>query len=228
MPGDQPTIQAGIDAQQNEGGLVLVTNGVYDAGTVVALTASADAGFQFDGWSGSGLTGSSVTASSVTDKTGYSISGTKNTLDDLSGADGDTLETLSDQIDAISTGGVNVISALDGTIQAKYAADGGTVEVVRGDTVSIPYDLTVDMTGKKLYFAVKKKAGDSVFAIDTKEITSSITDAAEGQGVIPLLTAELDIAPASYDAEVEMRNNDGSSNPLTVLKFQLKVVEQVI
>lgn len=144
------------------------------------------------------------------------------------GADSDTLETLSDQIDSVATSGINVLSALSGTIQAKYAASGGVVEVVRGDTVSIPYDLTVDMTSKKLYFAAKKKAGDSNFSIATKEITSSIISASDGTGVIPITTAELGIAVNDYDAELEMRDDDGSSSPITVLKFTLRVVEQVI
>jgi hypothetical protein len=150
-------------------------------------------------------------------------------IDNVVGQDGDTLESLSDQIDGISTGGINVVSALDGTVQAKYASDGGTVEVVRGDTVSIPYDLTVDLTAKKLYFAAKKQAGDPVYMIDVTDITSSVTDAAEGQGVIPLTSAMLTgLPPQTYDAEMEMRDGDGISIPITVLKFKLKVVEQVI
>ena len=36
------------------------------------------------------------------DKTGYTISGTKTTLDVLSGTDGDTLKTLSDQLDLLN------------------------------------------------------------------------------------------------------------------------------
>lgn len=134
------------------------------------------------------------------------------------------------RIKALATNGrVSVVSALDGTVQAKYASDGGAVEVVRGDTVSIPYDLTVDMTSKKLYVAAKKQAGDSTYMIAVTEITSSITDAAEGQGVIPLTSAMLTVLPPqTYDAELEMRDDDGVSSPITVLKFTLKVVEQVI
>lgn len=145
------------------------------------------------------------------------------------GGDNDTLETLSDQMDSVVTGGINVVSAIDGTIQAKYATDGGTVEVVRGDTVAIPYDLTVDMTNKKLYFAAKKQAGDQAYMIDVTEVTSGVTDALAGQGVIPLTSAMLTgLPPQTYDAEMEMRDGDGISNRITVLKFKMKVVEQVI
>ena len=136
--------------------------------------------------------------------------------------------TIADGVVAERESTINVLSAIDGALQIAYASDGGTTEVVRGDTVSIPYNLTVDMTSKRLYFAAKKKAGDPTYSIAVKEITSSISDAGEGQGVIPLLSAELGIADGDYAAEVEMRDSDGLSNPITVLKFTLRNVEQVI
>ncbi len=50
---------------------------------------------------------------SLTDKANFTISGTKTTLDSLSGSDGDTIKTLSDQLDNISTSisNLNDISA---------------------------------------------------------------------------------------------------------------------
>lgn len=44
----------------------------------------------------------STTARTLTDKTGFTISGTKTTLDALSGTDADTLKTVSDQVDTIT------------------------------------------------------------------------------------------------------------------------------
>jgi len=46
----------------------------------------------------------------LTDKAGFSISGTKTTLDALSGTDGDTLKTLSDQVDGVAAK-TNIIGA---------------------------------------------------------------------------------------------------------------------
>jgi len=138
------------------------------------------------------------------------LTGVKSTFENVEQwATAVNLATLQTSVDAIPTQPVTVVSALDGTVQSKYA-------------------VTVDMTGKRLYFGAKKQAGDSEYSIAVKEITSGVTNAAAGQGTIPLTSSDLAIAPADYDAEVEMRDSDGTSNPITILKFQLRVVEQVI
>lgn len=62
----------------------------------------------------------------VTDANGYvSISGTKNTLDDLSGTDGDTLKTLSDQIDGV--GGAAGPGAITFTYTLTSTEDGTAI-----------------------------------------------------------------------------------------------------
>lgn len=128
-----------------------------------------------------------------------------------------------------STPKVNIMSATKGAIQVSYAKTGGTVEVVKGDTISIPYGpLGKDITGRKVYFAAKQLLSDSTYKIAVKEITAQITDVATFTGTIPLTSAELNLAAGNYYAEMESRASDGTSTPVTELKFILKVVDQVI
>lgn len=124
---------------------------------------------------------------------------------------------------------IQVMSATKGAIQVSYAKTGGTVEVVKGDTISIPYGpLGKDITGRKVYFAAKQLLDDSTYKIAVNEITAQITDAATFTGTIPLTSAELNLAAGNYYAEIESRASDGTSTPATELKFILRVVDQVI
>lgn len=124
---------------------------------------------------------------------------------------------------------VNILSATKGAIQVSYAKTGGTVEVVKGDTISIPYGpLGKDITGRKVYFAAKQILGGATYSIAIKEITAQIINAATFTGTIPLTSAELNLTAGNYYAEIESRASDGTSTPATELKFTLKVVDQVI
>lgn len=139
-----------------------------------------------------------------------------------------TNETLKAIKDA-GGGTINVLSATKGAIQVSYAKDGGIVEVVQGDTISIPYGpLGKDITGRRLYFAAKDNLEDATYSIAIKEITAQITDAATFTGTIPLTSAELGIAVGQYYAEIKSRDADGISSPITELKFILKVVRGVM
>lgn len=123
----------------------------------------------------------------------------------------------------------NIMSATKGAIQVSYAKTGGTVEVVKGDTISIPYGpLGKNITGRRLYFAAKNNLGDTTYSIAIKEITAQVTSFTTFTGTIPLTTAELALTPGNYYAEVESRDADGLSSPVTELKFILKAVDQVI
>lgn len=124
---------------------------------------------------------------------------------------------------------INIVSAITGAITVKYAENQGSVQVVKGDTVSIPYGpFGKDIDGRRLYFAVKSSHDDTEFAIAVKEITSNISDTTTFTGIIPLLSSETDIEVGDYFAEVESRNSDGSGSPLTEFKFTLSIVDQVI
>lgn len=129
----------------------------------------------------------------------------------------------------IGSTSINIVSATKGAIQVSYGKTGGVIEVVKGDTISIPYGpLGKDITGRKLYFAAKQLLTDATYKIAVKEITAQVTNAATFTGTIPLTSAELALTPGNYYAEVESRAADGVSSPVTEMKFILKVVDQVI
>ncbi|MBI5562027.1 MAG: hypothetical protein HY894_04125 [Deltaproteobacteria bacterium] len=110
-------------------------------------------------------------------------------------------------------------------MQASYAQSCTTVEVIQGDSVTIPYDMATDLTGYTAWFAAKKDLADAAYSIALKEITASITDVLNGRGTIPLTTAETNLAPGAYAAEVEIRKG---AAVLTAMKFTLKIKGQVI
>lgn len=159
----------------------------------------------------------------------------------------DSLKVLSDVLEAIKGAGwtietlkaiyekagaeatINIVSAITGAITVKYAENQGSVQVVKGDTVSIPYGpFGKDIDGRRLYFAAKYAHDDAEFAIAVKEITSSISDTSTFTGIIPLLSSETGLDVGDYFAEAESRDSDGISNPLTEFKFTLSIVDQVV
>ncbi len=112
-----------------------------------------------------------------------------------------------------------------GSVQASYAQSGATVEVVKGDSPAIPYDLATDLTGYTVWFAAKKDLSDATYSIAVKEITASVSDIPNGRGTIPLTTAETTLAPGTYAAEIELRKG---ADVLTAMRFTLRVKGQVI
>ncbi|OGC00151.1 hypothetical protein A2V82_16580 [candidate division KSB1 bacterium RBG_16_48_16] len=124
---------------------------------------------------------------------------------------------------------INVMSATKGAIQVSYAKTGGTVEVIKGDTISIPYGpLGKNITTRKLFFAAKQALGDTIYAIAVKEITAQVTDFTTFTGTIPLTSAETSLTPGAYYAAIESRDPDGVSQPVEEIRFILKIVEQII
>jgi hypothetical protein len=85
---------------------------IYITATVSSIAGTVSRTFQVE---------AEVDANIVSDKTGYSISGTKTTLDALSGTDGDTLKTLSEQIDAITVANI-VNGVFDAVIDGHVTA----------------------------------------------------------------------------------------------------------
>lgn len=124
---------------------------------------------------------------------------------------------------------VNVLSATQGAIQVSYAKSGGAVEIVKGDSISIPYGpLNKNIAGRRLYFGAKENYDDTTYIIAVKEITGQISDFVNFKGSIPLTAAESNIESKSYYAEMESRDSDGTGNPATEMKFILKVAKAVI
>lgn len=142
----------------------------------------------------------------------------------------ETFGNISAQISwDLSAAGINVLSSTQGAIQVRYAQSANAVYIVQGDSISIPYGpLNKDITGRKVYFAAKSDMDNTGYAIPVREITTQISDRAKFKGIIPLTSAESNIAAGDYYAELESRDADGTSNPVTELQFIMKVAKAVI
>lgn len=145
----------------------------------------------------------------------------------LVGGEGDTLKSLSDQISAQTT--LNVVGG--GGALPSYAEEGEQSKIVRGDVVDIPRYLTGDHTSYRLFFAAKANARYSGYAISVRECGNLTYDSVsdETSYTIPFVAADTEsIDLGIYPSEVERRDSDGISNPVTPDRFGLDVVTQII
>lgn len=127
---------------------------------------------------------------------------------------------------------LNVISAINGSLQVDPVADGGIITVYRKTSIAITFNLGKPMIGRKLFFAVRKDVADAAYTIPNggttpKEITST-TDLNTGAGYIGLTPTELDIAAGLYTyAEIQSVSNAGG-DPVPEQIFQLKVKDHAL
>ena len=122
-------------------------------------------------------------------------------------------------------GSTIVVLPFSGSVQASYAQEGLSVEIIQGDSISIPYDLATDLTGWNVLFAAKASLDVAEYSIEVKDITASLTDVLNGRGVIPLTAVETGLTPGSYIAEIEIRKG---AEVITAMRFVLNVKRQVI
>jgi len=99
------------------------------------------------------------------------------------------------------------------------------VHVVRGDTVTLPYSLGMDIIGYEVWFAAKTSPADDTYAIGPMEVTDSVLEGPEGTGFIELSASDTDAAPRRYYAEIELR---AAGKVLTPLRFFLWIDPDVI
>lgn len=122
---------------------------------------------------------------------------------------------------------LNIISAVNGSINVESVLDGGIITVYRKTSVAIPINLGKSMAGRKLYFAVRKDISDAAYTIPNggttpKEITLTM-DLPTGSGYVGLTPTELDIAAGLYVyAEIQSVSNAGG-DPIPEQIFQLRV-----
>ena len=102
---------------------------------------------------------------------------------------------------------------------------GERIVVARGDKVDLPFALgpVHDCTGKKLFFCAKAKATDVAPLID---VECTLTDALNVVGTVPL-TPTLLATILSGVYEYERRDNDGTSNPHTVVQGAFQIAQDV-
>ena len=140
------------------------------------------------------------------------------------------LANISSQVAGI-TGGSTIINILPfaGSISPSYALSSAVVEIVSGDMVSVPYTLRANVTSKTIWFGAKGNVTDAGYAINTKEITSSVTAAGNGSGLIPLSVLETSLSAGIYKAELEVRNSSGWANTaITGMKFDIRIQPNII
>jgi hypothetical protein len=105
---------------------------------------------------------------------------------------------------------------------------GGHVLYSKETLSSFPYDLRTDITGKTIKFMAKLDLSDedASAAIPLKDITSSVTDDANGLGLVPLTEAESNLLPKTYYAEVQSVSVGGEVEARWL--FRLEIVDNVI
>ena len=127
---------------------------------------------------------------------------------------------------------IQVISATSGSVVVSAAKAGGTFQFVRGNEISYPYGpLGKNVTGRKIYFAVKKKAADTVYVIPFTDITADLTVAATFTGLIPFTAAMTkDLTMGKYYLAINSYGSDDTTfiKPLTEATFVLDLVDRVI
>ncbi len=128
-----------------------------------------------------------------------------------------------------------ITSAAAGEIP--YAEDGAIQCIVQGDAVGIPFSLTGDFSSNRLFFGAKTAIGETAYIMgdvaggpDEIEITGHSYDGDTGKttGVIIMTALQTTVSAVTLKAEVESRDPDGLSNPLTPLKLDLHVKGEII
>lgn len=139
-----------------------------------------------------------------------------------------SISDLSDKVDEK----LNVnIAASGGSSQATYAEKGSTSKIFQGDVVLIPRYLVGDLTGNRLFFGARKKASDATYAIGEIECTNLTYDPVEDRTAytIPFVASDTKTVKAgTYKCNTEVRDSDGTSNPVTGDGFDLVVINEIV
>lgn len=104
---------------------------------------------------------------------------------------------------------------------SRVAVTDNMIELQEKNVKTLTYDFGAiwNLTGKKLYFTVKRDKSDTLAsALINADITTGITDAAEGEGAHSITVPD----EGDYHYEYTRYDNDGASNPETVMIGILK------
>ncbi len=114
------------------------------------------------------------------------------------------------------------IPTISGSVYQTTAIQETTMNIVRGDTPTITFDLEENYSGWTPYFGIKKTRSQSTYDMTPRACTW--TSATLGTGYISLTATETDLL-GQYQGEVELRN--GTSR-LTVISLKLIFQEDII
>ncbi len=145
----------------------------------------------------------------LTDKTGFFISGTKTTLDDLNDL------SIGDITGEVQIG-----------VFARVAVTGDAIQIIEGNFKTIQIDLGPewDLTDKLVYFVMSAQ-GSSVAPIVNRAV-NRIVDAINGVAEIDLLTTET-TPIGCYDYQVELRRDPEDDKPETAMEGTTEITENL-
>ena len=137
------------------------------------------------------------------------------------------LQTVISAIAALPQTAASVLS-YPGEFSQPFAQRGSKVEYPKETLNSFGYDLKSNLTDLTVKFMAKLNLNDADedAAIALKDITASVTDAANGLGLVPLTEEESNITPREYYAEVQALN--GSGEVVQRWLFRLEIIDNVV
>lgn len=134
----------------------------------------------------------------------------------------DSLQALRDNPGGGGGGGTIILPVMEGAVYSSLAVQDKEVNIIRGDTPTIYFDLHSDYTGWTAQFGAKAKPKDTEYVIPAKNCTW--TDVSKGQGYFELTSTET-ASEAKLFGEIELTKD---TKHLTAMRFILRIIEDVI
>lgn len=134
----------------------------------------------------------------------------------------DSLQALRDNPGGGGGGGTIILPVMEGAVYSSLAVQDKEVNIIRGDTPTIFFDLHGNYTGWTAKFGAKVKPKDTEYIIPVKNCTW--TDASKGQGYFELTSTET-ANEAKLIGEIELSKD---TKHLTAMRFILRIIEDVI
>ena len=112
-----------------------------------------------------------------------------------------------------------------------YAEEGESSSIYQGDVVNIGRYASGDQTAKRLFFGAKEASGDTSYVVGVIECTVGAYDA-EDDTTTYLISFVADdtktVTPDTYIGQVEIRDADGVSSPVTTDTFDFNVKGEIV
>jgi len=140
------------------------------------------------------------------------------------------LQTALSAIAALPTDPVTVTGG-GGSITPSYAEEGKPEDIVQGDVINKPRYVTGDQSAKTIFFGAKTASGDTSYAVGLIQCTVGAYDAGNDQTsyLIPFAADDTKtVTSATYKGESEVRDANGTSNPVTADRFDLNIIGEII
>jgi len=95
--------------------------------------------------------------------------------------------------------------------------------IIRGDTVSLPFTVDMDLTDCTVYFTAKSTISNSA---DDSDAVMSVTvtdhnDPTNGVTTIPLTSTTTNVTPGTYYYDIQIKDGDGNITSIPVRKLEV-------